>query len=62
MQAFPIRFKYKMREAGMNCRVKCEIEHMNYDILNGRKLNIKTIIKIDGKLTHELEQGIIRWT
>jgi hypothetical protein len=45
--------------SGMNCRVKCEIEHMNYDILNGRKLNIKTIMKIDGKLTQELEQGII---
>ena len=46
-------------KSGMNCRVKCEIEHLSYDILNCRKINIKTIIKIDGKLYLEIEQGVI---
>lgn len=46
-------------KAGMKCKVKCEIEHMDYDILNGRKINIKTILKFNMKVMLETEQGIV---
>lgn len=55
-------FSYSMDVAnakpGMKCRVKCDIEHIGYEILNGRKVNIKAIVKMAGRVTSELEQGI----
>lgn len=45
---------------GMKCRVKCNIEHMEYEILNSRKVNVKTIISIGGKSVDQLEQNIVR--
>ena len=44
---------------GMKCRVKCDIEHMEYDILNSRKVNVKTIINISGKVSNQVEQNIV---
>lgn len=58
-----MNFNYSMdipnTRQGMNCRVKCDIEHMEYEILNSRKVNIKTIISVSGKVTNQLEQGIV---
>lgn len=45
--------------AGMKCKVKCDTEHVEYEILNGRKVNIKAIIKLSGKVINELEQGFV---
>ena len=45
---------------GMRCRVKCNIEHMEYEILNGRKVSVKTIVGISGKTVNQLEQNIVR--
>lgn len=36
--------------SGMGSRVKCEIEHIDYEILNGRKINVKSIVKAAGKV------------
>jgi len=44
---------------GMKCRVKCDIEHIDYEILNGRKVNVKTILGVNGKVMEELEQPIV---
>lgn len=44
---------------GMKCRVKCDIEHMEYEILNSRKVNVKTIVSISGKVSNQLEQNIV---
>lgn len=44
---------------GMNARVTCDIEHIEYDILNGRKLKAKTIVKMTGKVFGEVEKAII---
>jgi len=44
---------------GMACKLKCDIEHMDYNILNGRKINAKAIVKLTGKVTNELEQNVI---
>jgi hypothetical protein len=44
---------------GMQCRVKCDIEHIEYEILNSRKVNVKTIISMSGKVTNQLEQSIV---
>jgi len=44
---------------GMNCRVKCDIEHMEYEILNGRKVNAKAIVEISARVNEELEHGIV---
>lgn len=38
---------------GMNARAKCDVEHIDFEILNGRKLNIKTVVAISGKVSQE---------
>lgn len=43
---------------GMRCRAKCDIEHIDYEILNGRKINVKTILSVSGKVTEEVEHEI----
>lgn len=43
---------------GMNSRAKCEIEHIDYEILNGRKVNIKAILSVSGKVMEVNEQDI----
>ena len=45
---------------GMQSRVKCDIEHMEYEILNSRKVNVKTILNLYGRVTSPLEQYITR--
>lgn len=45
--------------SGMKCGVKCDIEHIDYSILNGRKINTKAIVKIAGKATNDIEQFIV---
>lgn len=44
---------------GMRAHVKCEIEHIEYNILNGRKINIRSIVKVNGKAVELLEKDII---
>ncbi len=50
-----------IEEAGENskCKANCDIEHIDYNILNGRKVNVKAVIKSDYKLTSEGEQEIV---
>lgn len=43
---------------GMKCKLNCEIEHIEQTLLNGRKINIKTIIKMGGKVTEEAEMDV----
>ncbi len=45
---------------GMQCRVKCDIEHMEYEILNSRKVNVKAILSLSGKVTDQIEQYITK--
>jgi hypothetical protein len=45
---------------GMQCRVKCDIEHLEYEILNSRKVNVKAIISLSGKATEQTEQYVTR--
>lgn len=45
--------------AGMKTKIKCDIEHIDYEILNGRKINVKTILKIDAKAINEVEQEFV---
>ncbi len=45
---------------GMQSRVKCDIEHMEYEILNSRKVNVKAILNLYGKVTSPFEQYITR--
>jgi len=44
--------------SGMKCRAKGIIEHMDYTLLNGRKINVKTILSIDCKVHDEIEKEI----
>lgn len=57
-------FQYSMdipdTRQGMQCRVKCDIEHMEYEILNSRKVNVKAILSLYGRVTNQLEQYITR--
>lgn len=55
-------FQYPMEipntRQGMQCRVKCDIEHMEYEILNSRKVNVKAILSLYGKVANQLEQYV----
>jgi len=44
---------------GAKCRVKCDIEHIEYNMMNERKINVKTILKVSGKAMEEIEQSAI---
>lgn len=43
---------------GMQGRVKCCIEHMEYEILNSRKVNVKAIVSLSGSVANQTEQYI----
>lgn len=43
---------------GMQYRVKCDIEHIEYEVLNSRKINTKTIVNLSAKVTNQIEQYI----
>jgi len=45
--------------AGMKAKVKCDIEHIDYEILNGRKINAKTILRIYAKAVNDVEQEFV---
>ncbi len=45
---------------GMQSRVKCDIEHIEYDILNSRKINIKTIVNLSAEVKNQAEQYIAK--
>jgi len=44
--------------SGMKCRAKGIIEHMDYTLLNGRKINVKTILSVNCKVNDEVEREI----
>ena len=44
--------------SGMKCRAKCTIEHMDYTLLNGRKINVKTILSLNCKVHDETDREI----
>ncbi|PYG89013.1 uncharacterized protein DUF3794 [Ruminiclostridium sufflavum DSM 19573] len=44
--------------SGMKCRTKAIIEHMDYNLLNGRKINVKTILSKSVKVYDEIERDI----
>lgn len=43
---------------GMNARVKCDIEHIDYEVINSRKVNVKAIVEISGKVYNQQEQSL----
>ncbi|HHW47187.1 MAG TPA: DUF3794 domain-containing protein [Clostridiaceae bacterium] len=44
---------------GMKCRVKSDVEHIEYEILHGRKVNVKAIIKFDAKVQDEFDHYVV---
>lgn len=44
---------------GMEGRVKCEVEHVECRIVNGRKVNVRAILRIKSKITEENEYYFI---
>ncbi|MCX7712012.1 MAG: DUF3794 domain-containing protein [Clostridia bacterium] len=46
-------------DPGFRCIAKCDIEHIDYGIVNSRKVNVKTIVKADYKIASEGEQDIV---
>jgi len=57
-------FQYAMEmpdtRQGMQCRVRCDIEHLEYEILNSRKINVKAIISLSGKVTEQVEHYVTK--
>ncbi len=44
---------------GMKANVNCDIEHIDFEILYGRKIKVKTIVKIDVKVAEEVDQDFV---
>ncbi len=44
----------------MSSDVKCNIEHIEHNILNGRKVNVKCVVKITGKVMNEMQYDILQ--
>lgn len=44
--------------SGMKCRAKCFVEHMDYTLMNERKINVKSILSINCKGYDEVEREI----
>lgn len=45
---------------GMTARIKCEIEHMDYEVINSRKVNVKAILDVSGKVYSQQEQSLAK--
>lgn len=43
---------------GMKTRALCEVEHVEYEILNGRKLNIKAVLKVSANAGTEVDHNL----
>lgn len=46
-------------DENMKARVQCDIEHIDFEILNGRKINVKAILKVDAKVVDENSQDFL---
>jgi hypothetical protein len=44
---------------GMKPEVRCNIEHIEYDMLNGRKINVKVILKLNAKVIESVDRDLI---
>jgi hypothetical protein len=44
----------------MTSVLKCQVEHIEYDIVNNRKLNIKTVLNLEGQVNQVLQLEVIR--
>ena len=57
-------FQYSMdipeTRQGMQCVVKCDIEHLEYEILNSRKVNVRAILSLSGKTVNQVEHYVTR--
>lgn len=40
--------------------LKCEVEHIEYEIINSRKLSIKAVLNLEGRVSHVLQLEVIR--
>jgi hypothetical protein len=45
-------------QPGMNGCGKCSVDHMEYDITNSRKINIRAIAGVSGKVTQVAEENV----
>lgn len=45
---------------GMKSRIKCDIEHVEYEVINSRKVGVKAILYLEGKVLNPVEQSIAR--
>lgn len=45
-------------KSGMKGRAECGIEHIDYEILNGRKINVKTILALSGKVSEDVTLAV----
>jgi LysM repeat protein len=46
-------------EQGMRAKVKCNIEHMEYKILHGRKINVKSVLQVRGVVSNQIEKSFV---
>jgi len=44
---------------GMNAKLKCDIEHIDYELANSRKLNAKVVLKFSTKIMDEKELDLV---
>lgn len=57
--AFTYDLEVENARSNMKSKIKCNIEHIDYEILNGRKLNVKTVLNFSGRVEEETEQSLV---
>ncbi|TYQ14808.1 UNVERIFIED_CONTAM: LysM domain-containing protein [Acetivibrio alkalicellulosi] len=57
---FAHSFELSNNNSESKMRIKSDVEHIDYEILNGRKINVKTIVKFNAKLINESDQEVVR--
>jgi hypothetical protein len=43
----------------MYCGLNCDIEHIHFTVLNGRKINVKAIVAVDVQLMNQMKSEIV---
>lgn len=56
---FTHSFEMPDAKQGMKCKARCDIEHTEYNVLNSRKINVKSIVRLSAKAMDEVDKDIV---
>lgn len=45
-------------EASATCKIDCDVEHLDYTLLNSRKLGLRNVVRVSSQVFNAVEQGL----